>query len=219
MPAIRVLIADDETLMRGLIRYRLSMEPDFEIVGEAANGRQAVEMAAQLRPDIVIMDLRMPGLNGVQATERIVSQFPHVKVVILTGLPELAQMGKLSGAFDCLDKSCAPDELVATARRAYAARTPVAARPASTNHRESVERLALRAGLTEREKLVVARVVGTELTIREIAANLASELETPMTASAVTHALERALTKLQITPRTRAALVKHVLDVEQRAPA
>jgi DNA-binding NarL/FixJ family response regulator len=219
MPTIRILIADDETLLRRLLRHKLADVPDFEVVGEANDGRQAVEQAIALRPDVVVMDLRMPGLNGVEATERILAQLPHVKVIIVTSFPELASLGKSWGAAGYLDKCCTPDELVSAIRQAHAAREqdPTAA-PPPTDQVQALGRLAIRAGLTERERVVVEKVVGTELTIREIALALSNELGDTITPSAVTHTLERVMTKLRISPRTRTALVKYVLEFQRSQP-
>jgi DNA-binding NarL/FixJ family response regulator len=133
--------------------------------------------------------------------------------VIITSFPELASLGKPWGASGCLDKCCTPEELVAAIRQAHAAEAPVPPHELTTvrDHRTTIRRLAIRASLTEREQLVVEKVVTTELTIREIAMALSSDLNEPVTSSAVTHTLERAMTKLRISPRTRTALVKHVL--------
>ena len=84
MVTTSILIADDTTLIRTLLMSVLSREPDFSVVGAAEDGRQAVEMALKLRPDVIVMDLDMPHLNGIQAVERILSQYPHVSVVLLT---------------------------------------------------------------------------------------------------------------------------------------
>jgi DNA-binding NarL/FixJ family response regulator len=81
---IRVLIADDHPLFRDGLAALLGAEPDTEPVGAAATGPEAVEMASQIQPDVVIMDLRMPGLSGVEATRRIVADSPHIAVLVLT---------------------------------------------------------------------------------------------------------------------------------------
>src|SRR5437868_7902035 len=121
MARTRVLIVDDETLLRGLLVQRLSLEADLEVVGEAVNGRDAVELAARLRPDVVLMDLSMPVLDGAQATERIVARNPHVQVIILTALRELAHVGKPWGAFESLNKGCSFPDLLQVIRRARTA--------------------------------------------------------------------------------------------------
>ena len=84
MDAIRIVIADDHTLFREGLRALLGSIPDTEVVGEAATGDDTVALAAALQPDVILMDLQMPGLNGVEATRRIVQESPHVGVLVLT---------------------------------------------------------------------------------------------------------------------------------------
>lgn len=215
MSVIRILIADDETLMRRLLAQMLALESDFEVIGEAANGKQAVELAFKLRPDLIIMDLNMPAMNRAEATERIVARHPHIKVIILTSLEELAPVGKMAGAFECIDKSVTPAELVAAIRRARAARGPLPGPSAFSEHKAVVERLAMRVGLTAREQSVVEKVVATELTLQQVALALSWESNEKITESAVKHGLDRAMIKLRLEPRTRTALIKHVLEFEQ----
>src|SRR5947207_3813360 len=81
---IRILLADDHAVVRQGFKMILSAQPDMEIVGEAGNGRQAVEQAEQLRPDIVVMDVAMPELNGIEATRRLADSVPHARVVALS---------------------------------------------------------------------------------------------------------------------------------------
>ena len=84
MPPIRILLADDHSIVREGLRALLERQQEFEVVGDAADGRQAVEMAETARPDVVVMDLAMPGLNGIEATRRITARSPQVSVVILS---------------------------------------------------------------------------------------------------------------------------------------
>ena len=81
---IRVLVADDHGVVREGLRAVLGSEPDMEVVGEATTGNEAVERAAELRPDAILMDIQMPGINGLEATRRILDTNPHVGVVVLT---------------------------------------------------------------------------------------------------------------------------------------
>jgi two-component system response regulator NreC len=85
---IRVLIADDHAVLRQSLRYLLAAQNGIEVVGEAANGREAIELAEKLKPDVVLMDTIMPGLNGIEATRQIRRQLPKTKVLMLTGYME-----------------------------------------------------------------------------------------------------------------------------------
>ena len=217
MVSTSILIADDTTLIRTLLKSVLSREPDFTVVGAAEDGRQAVEMALKLRPDVIVMDLDMPHLNGIQAVERILSQYPHANIVLLTAHKGLAPLGKFSGVAECMDKDCTPEELVASIRRARDHRANLPQRKAGTNnYMTSLAVLSTRAGLTDRERAVFEKAMNTEFTVEQIARVLSNETKTEVTISSVKHALDRAITKLRIEPRTRAALVKHVLEFDPK---
>jgi DNA-binding NarL/FixJ family response regulator len=84
MKRIRILLADDHAVVRQGFKMILGAQPEMEIVGEAANGREAVDLAEQLRPDVVVMDVAMPELNGIEATRRLASSVPHARVVALS---------------------------------------------------------------------------------------------------------------------------------------
>jgi DNA-binding NarL/FixJ family response regulator len=84
METIRVLIVDDQTITRSGIRSLLAAQEDIEIVGEAQNGEEAFELASSTQPDVILMDLRMPGVNGIEATRRIHRTFPHIGILVLT---------------------------------------------------------------------------------------------------------------------------------------
>jgi two-component system response regulator NreC len=81
---IRVLIADDHTIVRSGVRLLLEAEPDIEVVGEALDGQQAVALAEALRPDVILMDIAMPGMDGLEATRHIISHWPDIRVLVLT---------------------------------------------------------------------------------------------------------------------------------------
>jgi DNA-binding NarL/FixJ family response regulator len=84
METIRVLIADDQTITRSGIRSLLASQEDIEIFGEAQNGEEAIELCSSMQPDVVLMDLRMPGINGIDATRRIHRTYPHIGILVLT---------------------------------------------------------------------------------------------------------------------------------------
>src|SRR5690554_4608770 len=80
----KILIADDQRLMRDGLKTIVDLEDDFEVIGTADNGEQALHLASTLQPDLILMDIRMPVMDGVESTRRIKVQFPHIKIVILT---------------------------------------------------------------------------------------------------------------------------------------
>jgi DNA-binding NarL/FixJ family response regulator len=115
---IRVLLADDQALLRMGFRMVLDGEDGIEVVGEAADGASAVQMVGALRPDVVLMDVRMPGMNGLEATERIVAEHPASRVLILTtfDVDEYAFEGLRAGASGFLLKDTRPADLVQAIR-------------------------------------------------------------------------------------------------------
>lgn len=204
---IRTLIADDTALLRHLLSAQLAREPDIEVVGVASDGDEAVDAALRLRPDVVLMDLEMPGRNGTQATEAIVARLPSTRVILLTAHENLAPLGRLAGAHRSLLKSCTPTQLADSIRSTASA--PSCAAPATTV--TSIAALAARHGLTERERLVVEHAANTELTVRQIAVAVLEATGQRVSESAVKHTLERAMVKMRVEPHTRAALVRHLL--------
>ena len=109
-----VLLADDQPLIRMGFRLVLGSTPDITIIGEADNGRQAVDLAARLDPDVVLMDVRMPGMDGIEATRQVVTRAPRSRVLILTtfDLDEYAFAGLHAGASGFLLKDVEPAELI-----------------------------------------------------------------------------------------------------------
>ncbi|MFF4258644.1 response regulator [Streptomyces sp. NPDC001663] len=127
---IRVLLADDESLLRLAFRMVLDAEPDMDPVGEAADGSQALQLARQLRPDVVLMDIRMPGTDGIATTRRIAQELPHTRVLILTtfDLDEYAFATLRAGASGFLLKNSRPEDLLAGIRSVAAGDAVVAPR-------------------------------------------------------------------------------------------
>jgi two-component system, NarL family, response regulator LiaR len=213
MSSIRVLIADQQMLMRRLLVLHLEHQSDITVIGQASTGEEAVDLARERQPDVVVMKLLLPVLSGPQAAERILSLHPQTRVVMLTDLDGLQSVAELAGAFQCLHTSaCTPEALLHTIRLAHRTRSLAPRRPHPTvDLEDSVERVAARASLTHRERLVLREAVCTELTVHQIARALSSAND-PVTASSVRHTLDRVMTKLQLEPRTRVALVKLVLE-------
>ena len=117
---LRVLIADDQALVRAGFRMILEAQPDIEVVGEAADGEAAVEGARRLRPDVILMDVRMPGLDGLEATRRLLDgtdgQPPRILILTTFDLDEYVYAAMRSGASGFLLKDTSPEHLVAAVR-------------------------------------------------------------------------------------------------------
>jgi DNA-binding NarL/FixJ family response regulator len=196
-------------MFREGLRTLFSVQPDLTVVGEAANGEEAVEMAARLRPDVVLMDLRMPILDGAAATRRITEHHPECRVIVLTTFDDNERVfeGLQAGAVGYLLKDASSNKLfeaVRAAARGESFLSPsVAAKVVSEftrlSRRTAAHSAELVEPLTERE-LEVLRLVGTGATNREIA-------ETLMIAEGtVKNHLTSVYGKLGVSDRTRAAL-------------
>ncbi|WP_405783024.1 response regulator [Streptomyces sp. NBC_00859] len=205
---IRVLLADDQSLVRAGFRALLGAQPDIAVAGEAADGNEALELVRELRPDVVLMDIRMPVLDGLAATRRITGdpELDGVKVVMLTTfeLDEYVFEAIRSGASGFLVKDTEPEELLRAVRAVVdgdALLSPGVTRRLiaefAARSKEPATAIGL-GGLTEREREVMA-LVGIGLSNDEIARRL---VVSPLTAK--TH-VSRAMVKLGA--RDRAQLV------------
>ncbi|WP_017558682.1 response regulator [Nocardiopsis baichengensis] len=210
---IRVLLADDQSLVRAGFGALLNSVPDIEVVAEAADGEEAVRRAVQERPDVVLMDIRMPGTDGLAATGRILAEpaLASTKVIILTtfDLDEYIFEALRAGASGFLVKDTEPEELLQGVRvvaRGDALLSPAvtrriiadyASRPARRT--APTERLA---ELTEREREVLA-LVGAGLSNDEIAGRL---VLSPATAK--TH-VSRAMVKLRVRDRAQLVVIAY----------
>jgi DNA-binding NarL/FixJ family response regulator len=123
---IRVLLVDDQPLIRAGLRMLCDAEADLSVVGEAANGREAVSLAVQLLPDVTVMDLRMPGVDGITATRRILAERPAARIVVLTTFDDDDHLypALTAGACGFLLKDAPPAELLDGIRRAAAGDSP-----------------------------------------------------------------------------------------------
>lgn len=210
---IRVLLADDQTLVRAGFRLVLNRDPQIEVIAEAADGADAADLALLHRPDVVLMDIRMPGLDGLKATRRICEdeRLTATRVLVLTTyeLDEYILEAIGAGASGFLLKDIEPEELrqaVHTIADGHALLSPSVTtrvlsslRSQATNRPVELERLAL---LTEREREVVA-LIGRGMNNTEIGRELHMA-----PATAKTH-VSRALYKLQARDRVQLAVIAH----------
>jgi DNA-binding NarL/FixJ family response regulator len=214
---IRVLLADDQALVRGGFRLILQAEPDIEVAGEAADGEQAVAAAVATRPDVVLMDIRMPVLDGIEATRRLIPQLGTTRVVMLTtfDLDDYVVDAFRAGASGFLLKTAPPLQLVAAIRTVHAGDGLLA--PASTRRlieqcaRPPVPAPALDT-LTAREHDVL-RLLARGLTNAEIAAELVVE---PSTIKSHVASL---LAKLGLRDRVQAVVFAYESGLVHPGPA
>ena len=216
---IRVLLVDDHAVVRQGLRMFIEMQDDMEVVGEGTNGLQAVELAASLAPDVILLDLMMPQMDGVQATQKILAHAPNARVLILTSFGEDEKIFPAirAGAQGYLLKDIQPRDLVQAVRETYQGKAQL--------HPDIARRLmaAVSGGapgkpaqspalpkemqeLTEREREVLEQIA-RGLTNREIAEKMVISEKTVKT-----H-VSNLLDKLGLEDRTRAAIwaLKHGL--------
>jgi len=202
--AIRVLIVDDHQIVRKGLRALFETEPDLEVVGEAADGVEAVDQAVKLQPDVVLMDLVMPRLDGVEATRQIMSRRPKAHVLVLTsyGSDNKIFPAIKAGASGFLLKDTRPEELVAAIRQAAAGQSaldPIVARRLLREFAPADDEQAPSEPLSERE-IDVLKLIARGLTNEQIGEKLFISVATVRT-----H-VSNILTKLNLTNRTQAAL-------------
>jgi NarL family two-component system response regulator LiaR len=203
---IRVLLADDHAIVRSGVRALLATEPDIEVVSEASDGAEAVAQAEALRPDVILMDLVMPGLNGIEATHQIAARLPGTRILVLTSFAadENVFPAIKAGALGYLLKDSGPEDLVRAIRqvnRGEPSLEPSIARKVllELSHPPKEQQPLTENPLTERE-LEVLRLVAQGCSNKDIAAKLSvSEL------TARSH-VSNILGKLHLASRTQAAL-------------
>ena len=211
---IRILLVDDQSLLRMGFRLILEAEPDIEVVGEAADGTSGVSMTAALHPDVVLMDVRMPGMDGIQATASIIAADPASKVLILTtfDLDQYVFAGLKAGASGFMLKDAPPAELLTAIRTVAggdAVLAPTATRrlidqfaPLLPNPGRQPERDAVLSKLTSREQTVFTQLAAGRSN-REIAAEL------HLSEGTVKIHVGRILTKLGLRDRVQAVVLAY----------
>jgi len=197
---IRVLVVDDHTIVRDGLVQLLRADPDLEVVGSAGDGAAAVALCAELQPDVVLMDLSMPGMDGVEATRHLIEQVPAVQVVVLTSFVDRDRVvdALAAGAIGYLLKDTEPAELRAAIRAAARGESPLDPRAARTMLTAQQASGPLES-LTERERQVLA-LVAEGLPNKQIGRRLEISEKT------VKAHLTQVFAQLGVTDRTQAAL-------------
>jgi DNA-binding NarL/FixJ family response regulator len=207
---LRILLVDDQSLFREALRTLLSLQPDFEIVAEAENGERAIALAKAHRPDVILMDLRMPVLGGVEATRRLTQTLPASRVVVLTTFEEDEEIFEAlrAGAVGYLLKACSADKLCESVRAA-AKGAAVLEPSVAAKMMAELNRLSARSGkkvtqtladpLSDRE-LGVLRLLAEGCSNKEIGSRL------HITEGTVKNHMTNILEKLDVLDRTQAAL-------------
>lgn len=209
MNRMRVLVVDDHTLFRKGLICLLEKDKEFQVVAEAENGTEGINKAKELRPDLVVMDIHMPGIGGIEATRRIRALLPSAKVVILTVSERDKDLFEAikSGAHGYLAKSLEPEELRTMLRGVFNGEAPITRMTASKILTEFASQLAKKLKnpedeLSARERDVL-QLLATGLTNKEIGRKLA------MAENTVKTHLKNILNKLHLQNRVQAATYAH----------
>jgi NarL family two-component system response regulator LiaR len=205
---IRIMTVDDHEIFRGGIAFALEAYEDLELVGGAHSGEEALRLCEQIRPDVILMDMRMPGLDGPATTQALRQRFPQVQILALTSFhdEQLVQRAMAAGAIGYLLKGIPVKELAAAIRAASVGRPTIDEQALQALIQAARSGPTLGADLTDREQEVLALLV-EGLSNPEIADRLVISLPT-----AKAH-VRNILTKLRVSSRTEAATVaiKHNL--------
>jgi two-component system, NarL family, response regulator LiaR len=204
-PSITLIIADDHEVVRQGVRAYLSAQPDLEVIGEAGSGEEAVRLAAELVPDVALLDLLMPGMDGIEATRRLKKVSPRTQVVVLTSYHEDEHIfpALRAGAISYLLKDIKMEEMAEAVRRAARGEATlhprVAARVIQEIYGANRDTINPFTELTERE-LEVLRLIATGQSNSEIAAQMVVSENT------VKGHVSNILSKLHLADRTQAAV-------------
>ncbi|MFN2140845.1 MAG: response regulator [Candidatus Promineifilaceae bacterium] len=198
---IRILIADDHPVVRQGLSALLIPRNGMEVIGEAINGKQAVEMALRLRPDVIMMDLIMPELNGSEATAQILAQDPAAHVLILTSFGEQGKLVEAldAGALGCLLKDSQPDDLLHAIRSVHRGQMSIPKTLVEKLINQPAQASRMESPLTDREQ-EIATLVAQGLSNKEIAAKL------HVSANTVRSHISNILRKLKLSNRTQIAI-------------
>ncbi len=216
---IRVLIADDHSIVRKGIRALFATEHDIDVIGEVGDGAEAVSQAQALQPDVILMDLVMPKLDGIEATRQITAAHPHVRILVLTSFAADDKVFPAikAGALGYLLKDSSPEELVQAIHQVHRGEPslePSIARKVLTEMSGPPKKPLTVDPLTEREmeilrliaqgcnnKEIAEKLVIAEMTVRTHVSNILSKLHLASRTQAALYALKEGLASLDDVPR------------------
>jgi NarL family two-component system response regulator LiaR len=208
IPKIRVLSVDDHEIFRGGIEFMLLAFDDIELVGQAQSGEEALRMCAELEPNVILMDMMMPGMDGAATTQAVKQQYPHVQIIALTSFQEgdMVKRAMQAGAIGYLLKGVSIDELVAAIRAAIEGRPTLAVEATQALIQAATPPVKVDYELTQRQLDVLEHIVEGRSNI-DIAERMV------LSPSTVRHHVSEILSKLGASNRAEAAVIamKHNL--------
>ncbi len=218
---IRILIADDHTIVRKGLKVLLATEPDMQVIGEAGDGAEAVEKAGSLKPDVILMDLVMPKMDGIEATRAVTAALPGTKILVLTSFAADDKVfpAVKAGALGYLLKDSSPEELLEAIRRVHRGEPslePSIARKVLQEISSPGQGKQTTDPLTEREldvlkriaqgmsnKEIAAALFVAEWTVRSHVSNILAKLQLASRTQAALYALRSGIASLDDVPDTR----------------
>src|ERR1700693_1394493 len=209
-PTIRAMLVDDHALVREGIRQILEKEPDIAVIGEAERGELALELLDSLQPDVVLLDVRMPGMSGIETTRRIRAAFPNVRVLILSAYSDFAVEAFTAGASGYVLKSARSGELVAALRSVVSGSTVIQGALAEGLSIQASGGRSQATDLLSPREAQILQLISRGLTNRTIAREIGIA---PRTADQHVHNI-----LVKVGARSRAEAVRYALEHELAAP-
>ena len=199
---IRVLSVDDHEIYRGGIEFMLLAFDDIQMVGQAQNGREALQMCAELEPHVILMDMMMPGMDGAETTQAIKQQYPHIQIIALTSFQEgdMVKRAMQAGAIGYLLKGVSIDELVVAIRSAREGRPTLAVEATQALIRAATPPPVVDFDLTQRQLDVLEHII-------EGRSNIDIAERMMLSPSTVRHHVSEILSKLDASNRAEAAVI------------
>jgi NarL family two-component system response regulator LiaR len=199
---IKIVIADDHSITRDGIKILLKIQDDIELIGEASNGKEAIELCSKLKPDVVLMDLQMPLLNGIDAIRAIREKNPGIKLIALTSFADKKLVGDAlrAGAISYIVKNISPEKLIEAIKSAFSGETYFSPEAARSVVEEMHDRSQNKYNLTDQELKILSYVV-QGFSNKKIASELVLSHNT------IKFHISNILSKLRASSRAQAAVI------------